>query len=275
MRKYLLLFLSFQFCFISIHAQKKFFFESIEIKSYVYTDDIIYTKDAWQKQFRQPYHPSAQKFDSLDNYEFFKEWFHFDITGGGGIQTRLQKPIPAFPVHSRNKLEWNTGLGFRTFRMKGIPYSSLNPYFDTSRVQFAENEQFQLRQSFIDVYNSAVLTRHTKIIPEMYGSIGFGFQFSFSVTNKIRDAYFSHQQQWNTAQHKWDEISSSHDTTLVPAKGCIVYAWTIPVGLGFDLSKKISMAGAIEYMHSTRSPALTEKKYSEAAMFQLSIRYKL
>lgn len=260
---------------ISIHAQKKFFFGSIEINSYVYSDDIFYSKNEWTKQFKSPYHPFAQKFDSLDYYRIFREWFHLDINGGGGIQTRLQKSIPAFATHSRSTLEWNTGLGFRTFRMTGVPYSFPSSYYDTLRAQFTESEQFQLKQSFIDSYNSVVLNHHSKMIPEMYGFIGLGFQFSFSMNSKIRDAYSSNQQQWNSSQHRWDQISSFGDTAFVAARNCRVYAWTIPLGLGFDLSKKISMAGGIEYHRSIRLPVLTEKKYSEGAMFQLIIRYKL
>jgi hypothetical protein len=263
-----------QFCFASLHAQKQFFFESIEINSYVYTDDLAYSKNVWPKQLKSGFRPSAQNFDSL-NYYSFKEWFHLNITGGGGIQTRLQKSIPAFSDHSRNRLEWNTGLGFRTFRMASVPYSYLTPYYDTLKNQFSEREQFQLRQSLIDIYNSLMLNHHSKLIPEMYGFVGFGFQTSFSISSKVRDAYSSSQQKWNTSQHRWEEISSTNDTTLAPARNNMLYAWTIPLGVGFDLSKEISIAGGIEYFHARRSPALTEKKYSECAMFQLIIRYKL
>lgn len=264
---------SFFLCLVALHAQKKFFFESIKINSFLYTDDILYNKNQWAKQFKEPYHPSAQKFDSL-NFYGYKDWV-IRINGGEGVQIRLQKIVPAFASHSRNKLEWNTGLGFRTFRMKSEPLSYNTFPYDTTGIYFRESEQLQLTQSFIDIYNSAVYSHHSKFLKGAYGFIGIGFQTSFSISSKIKDTYYSGQQKWNTTQRKWDDVNINNDTSFVPAKNCFMYLWTIPIGLGMDVSKKISLEGAIEYYHARRSPALTEKKYSEGGMFQMIIRYKL
>lgn len=105
--------------------------------------------------------------------------------------------------------------------------------------------------------------------------LGLGLQTSFSISSKIKDEYSSSQQKWNTVLRRWEEFNKISDTSLIPAKNTFVFAWTISFGLGFDLSKKISFEFPIEYFHARRSPIVTEKKYSEGAMLQLIIRYKL
>lgn len=274
MRK-ILFFLLLFFCGLSVNAQK-FFFESIEVNSYVYFDDIGYTKNNWKNQFQPLYHPLAQKFDSLNYYAPFREWLFLPVLNGGkGIQIRSVKTLPVFSFHSKSKLQWKTGLGFKTFRMSSEPFSFGEPPFDTTKIYFREGERFQLRQSFMDIYNSIIYKSYSKL-PWCYGFIGFGGQTSFSISSKINDKYSSFQQKWNTVSRRWEEFNKISDTSLIPAKKAFIFAWTISFGLGFDLSKKISLEFPIEYFHARRSPVIiTEKKYSEGAMLQLVIRYKL
>lgn len=261
----------------SSNAQEKFF-RSISVNIYIYPDDIFYSKNAWQKQFKPSHRPSASNFDSLEYSSFVKEWFHLNFNGGWGFQSHLQKIVPVFGTRSRSTLKWNTGLGFRTFKSRNSDPLSYPLYvvnYDTTKIYFQESEQFQLRQNFIDLYNSVVYNRYSKLIPEMYGYIGLGYQISLSINSKIKEVYSSNQRRWNSIQHNWEEFNAVNDTDFIPAKNCTVYSWTIPVGLGFDLSEKTSIEGNIEYFHARRSPALAEKNFSEGAMFQFIIRYKL
>lgn len=168
MRKNLFIFLLLFLCGFFVHAQKKFF-ESIEVNGYAYFDDITYTKSNWKNQFKPPYHPVAQKFDSLNYYARFREWLFLPLLNGGeGIQIRSVKTLPVFSSHSKSRLQWKTGLGFKTFRMSSEPFSFGEPAFDTTKIYFREGESFQLRQSFLDIYNSILYKSYSKV-PWCYG----------------------------------------------------------------------------------------------------------
>lgn len=89
------------FICLSIYSQKKFF-ESVEVNSYVYFDDLKYDKNNWRDQFKPPIRPSVQKFDSLSYYPLMREGFFLPILNGGwGAQIRLLKRIPVFTLHPR------------------------------------------------------------------------------------------------------------------------------------------------------------------------------
>lgn len=277
MRSFAFTFFILMFSIYSSNAQKKFF-RSISVNAYIYPDDISYSKNAWQKQFKPSHPPSASNFDSLEYASFGKEWFQLNFNGGWGFQTHLQKIVPVFGVQSRSTLKWNTGFGFRTFKSRNSDPLSYPLYvvnYDTTKIYFQESEQFQLRQHFIDLYNSVVYNCYSKLIPEMYGYIGLGYQISFSINSKIKETYSSNEIKWNSFQRSWEKINVVKDTNFIPAKNCSAFTWTIPVGLGFNLSRKISIEGGIEYFHAIHSPSFTEKKFSEGAMFQFIIRYKL
>lgn len=263
---------------LSLSAQKKFFFESVEINSHVYLESVSFTKEGWLRQFRSAYPPSAQNFDSLNNNQSYvaykKDWggFRINVKGGYGIQVRGLRSLQLSQNNSSHEWLWKTGLGYRTFTITSDPLSNYEPWIDTTRTYFFESEKFQLRQGLIDLYNAIVYSPHIGIL---HVSIGLGFQASFSINNKIKEDYSAREVRWNSSRHYWDYNTIADEVNILPARSTMMYSLTIPFGWGIDLSKRVSWEPGGEYFHAMRLPRLSQKKSTDGVMFQLKIRYKL
>lgn len=272
MKKLLLLPLLTFFVF-SVQAQKKFFFDKVEISNQVYFDDASVSKEGWKNLFKPPYKPAAQNFDSLERNYFVREWGNWNVKGGGAIQARLQKQFQIFGSKSYSSIIWKTGIGYRTFKMRSDePFGSPISFADTTAPKIVEQETFRLKQGLVDVYNAAIYDLHISIV---HFFVGAGFQASFSVRSRIYEQYQSWRYQWNSAQHTWNQTQLSDQNNAVPAKRTITYSWTIPFGIALDFSKKITVESGLEYINSRRSPRFTTDKHSEGLIFNLGIHYKL
>lgn len=258
--------------FSASHAQKKFF-QSVELVPYLYFDDIYYDHKEWPLLFRTPFKPFVQQVDSLNE---FPDRGHFgNITGGRGIQIRLQKVLPVFKESSRSKLEWNTGVGHRTLKISSRTFYYGSYYYDTTKVYTDEMERFQLKQNFLDVYNSIVYNLNGKEWDWWNLFIGFGLQASFSMSGNLQDDYNSTTSQWNSSLRRWIDTQLPSLSKTVKAKSNRIYSYTVPVGWGVRFGKKILLKGSMEYFHATRSPIISDQKYSEGLMFQFALRYNL
>ena len=254
----------------SLKAQHKFF-QSVQLTPYWYFDDVFYKGEDWKKQFQAPSKPLAQNFDSLSEI-YPREW-GFRIKGGAGMQLRAQRILPVFRTGSRSRLEWSPGIGHRSFGMKTYPYGSYYPVADTTKQHLFESETFQLRQDWVDLYNSIVYSLYSKR-SSVHVFIGFGFQASLTFSSRINETYHSDKADWNTAQHRWVVTSSSNETRKVRVKNSKALSYTIPMGWGVSLSRNLSWESSIEIFHSWRGPHFGNN-FSDGIMFQSSFRYKL
>jgi opacity protein-like surface antigen len=264
--------ISFSFM-LSSNAQKKFFFESVEINNLIYFDDIRYDKEEWLKQFKSLSHPSAQRLDSFftgDSRHW--NWNRFKINRGIAFQIRVEKRIPVFKEVSRSLLTWKTGFGYKTFRMRSDDFWNSSPYSDTTKPYFVQQQNFKLLQDLCDIYNAIIYDYHSGWF---HGYIGSGFLTSFSMSSRLKENYILWQKDWNSSSHTWNQNKIDDEINLIPAKSTINFAWTIPFGVSIDATTNVLIDGGFEYFNQRRSPRLTEKKNSEGLILQLAIRYKL
>jgi hypothetical protein len=273
--KKLLLIVLLNLSILFLNAQKKLFFESVEINGYGYFESMHFTTEGWLKQFSPAYPPFARKPDSLNHfqsYRGFKDWGGLQINakGGYGLQLRGLKPISVLEKNN-SELLWKTGVGYHTFEGSDHLYYT-GSMLDTTKTYLDESEGFQFRQKLIDIYNAVVYSPHIGLL---HVSIGLGFQTSFSISSEIREHYIASQYRWNSSPPYWNPTAIADERKILPAKNTMIYSLTVPFGWGIDLSKRVSYELGGEYFHARRSPQLTEKKFSNGAMLQLSFRYKL
>jgi hypothetical protein len=258
-------------------AQKKFFSEGTAL-AHLYFDDYYIDKDYWLSTFAKGNKPASLAFDSLSDGTSGATPYSIKGGGGGGIQFRLLRDLSVFREGSRSKMFWNVGAGFRIFRMSSEGFSFF-PFFmqrDTTKIYYIENEQFQLRQTFVDIYNAVRYELHGKLLRRMYAYAGLGTELSLAIDSKISDEYYRTDEQWNTSGRRWETINIVDTVIRAKAKKLHTYGWTIPFGIGFIVSDRAKLEFGMEYFHRKRTPdPYPERKYSEGAMFQMLIRFNL
>jgi len=258
------------FSFLFVRAQRRSFFESIELSSYVYVESIPFTEEGWLRQVKSTNPLSAQYPDSLrKSRQFAKEWFRIDVKGGYGIQLRGLRPIRI--LNNDRELLWKMGIDYHTFEgSDDLSYAPSMP--DTTKNYKYESERLQFTQRLIGIYTAVVYNLHIGL---SHVSIGLGIQTSFSVSSEIMEHYIALQYRWNSSPPYWKPGVTIDESKILPVKNSTVYSLTIPFGWGIDLSKRLSWELGGEYFHALHSPQLTQKKFSNGAMIQLLIRYKL
>ncbi len=255
-------------------AQKKPFFDNIESGFYLYTNDLSFDLTDWKNFFAPQAKPQSQNFNLLD-YQPPRDFFFFDIQGGKGLYMRSKKNTGLIKNSSHNQLYWMPGIGVHLFRYKSVTYSTVGNQFDTTKTYLVEQEQFQLRQTYADLYNAFTIEGNPATGRKLFGFIGLALQVSVPVSSRIKDNYTFYQTQWSTSLRRWVETPATTSSVLQQARKPLLFSGHIPLGFGVRSSKWISTKWGLEYYYETGIASVNHhKNYNEGVIFSFSLNYQ-
>jgi|GEM_PF-4336499 len=253
---------------------QKLFFHFVKPTVYAYTDQLWLSKSNWPQAVLPPSAIASQNFDSLSAV-IPKDGRWFGPSGGNGLRLSLERNLLVLKG-GRRSLRWSAGLGYHRFRSKSVSYSYYPYLLDTAKMYQPENVRFELRQSYLDVYNAVAYQVEAKTIPNFLLSVGVSLQFSVPITSKIKETYSTGSIQWNAAQRRWHESERMHREAVLPARKNAIVSAGLPVELGFRGPKNNTISFGVEFVRRYRLSVFDpDLARSAAALFSFSFVHSL
>jgi hypothetical protein len=188
---------------------------------------------------------------------------------------KLQRLLPVLKAPRRNII-WSTGLGYHQLKISSDTYFSRSSLSDTTQIYFTESDRFQLKQTYLDLYNSLSWEARSKTFNNFFVSIGLGVNCGIPLSSQIKETYNAGDFVWSTPQRQWLKTPTIDAVITSKARKTFICQWSMPISAGIDFSQHIAGAFRIEYFNAYRFPSLSaEGARSEGAVFSFSFIYTL